>query len=370
MRKAVRILGTRGLPANHSGFETFAGNLAPDLAARGWDVTVYCQEPSDGRRGEESWRGVRLIHLNTRIASASAASMLFDWRATLDAASAGELALVLGYNTALFSAIFRLRGVPSIMNMDGLDVLRPKWRFPVRQFFQANERLGPLLSNHLVADHPAIADYLGRRGARPHDVTVIPYGAESVQTADPIVLRDLGLEPQGYALVVCRPEAGHSLGKIVRAFSRRKRDAKLVVLGRYEPMRDGFHNKIRRAAGEDVLFPGAIFDKPVVQALRFHARLYLHGHCFGGTNPSLVESLAAGTPVLARDNVFNRWVAGPGARYFRDESDCAEALDFLLEDATELSRMSQESRRRHAEAFTWERCLGAYERLLAGWLPC
>ena len=70
------------------------------------------------------------------------------------------------------------------------------------------------------------------------------------------------------------------------------------------------------AASDEVVFPGAIYDPEVVQALRFHSLAYVHGHTVGGTNPSLVEAMAAGNPVIAHDNVYNRWVAGPAQRYF------------------------------------------------------
>ena len=42
-RRPLRIgfMGTRGIPANYGGFETFYDNLATRLVARGYAVTVY-----------------------------------------------------------------------------------------------------------------------------------------------------------------------------------------------------------------------------------------------------------------------------------------------------------------------------------------
>jgi len=293
--------------------------------------------------------------------------VLFDLKSTLHAARRRELALVLGYNTALFSAWYRARGVPSIMNMDGMDRLRPKWRFPVRQFFALNEWLGPVLSNHLVADHPVIADYHAARVDRSR-ISTIAYGADAVTDADRAEPERHGLVPGAYVLVVCRPETGHSLSRIVRAFSRRRRTMPLVVLGDYGT-RDGFQRHIRSLASDQVVFPGAVYDRPRLEALRFHAALYVHGHRFGGTNPSLVEALAAGSPVLARDNAYNRWVAGEGAGYFETEEQCAAQFDRLLDDRPALAAMSAASRRRHAEAFTWKDIADRYEEVLLRWLP-
>jgi glycosyltransferase involved in cell wall biosynthesis len=365
-KKALRILGTRGIPAHHSGFETFAENLSLDLVRRGWEVTIYCQEPAGAPTWHDVWRGVHRVHISAA-GSQSAASVLFDLRSTLHAARHRELALVLGYNTALFSAWYRLKGVPSVMNMDGMDRLRPKWRFPIRLFFTLNERLGRLLSDHLIADHPVIADYLGA-SSRPDRVSMVPYGSDRVESAEPRLVRRFGLEPGGYVLVVCRPESGHSLEEIVRAFSSRRRNLKLAILGSYQPAVDGFHRRVQSLASDEVVFPGAVFEKPLIQALRYHARLYIHGHCFGGTNPSLVEALGAGSPVLARENRFNRWVAGDGACYFRDESQLRSHLDRLLADPGELRRMAEASRGRHAAEFRWEAAADRYERLLLRWV--
>jgi glycosyltransferase involved in cell wall biosynthesis len=104
----------------------------------------------------------------------------------------------------------------------------------------------------------------------------------------------------------------------------------------------------------------------VVAALRCHAALYLHGHQVGGTNPSLVEALGAGNAVLAHDNRFNRWVAGPAGAYFSGIEDCDAALGALLGDPARLVAMRAAARARHAADFTWPAVLGAYERLLAG----
>jgi len=40
----LAILGTRGIPAQHDGFETFAERLALHLVSNGWAVTVYCPD--------------------------------------------------------------------------------------------------------------------------------------------------------------------------------------------------------------------------------------------------------------------------------------------------------------------------------------
>lgn len=366
MKKSViRILGTRGVPAAHGGFETFAEHLALYLVQRGWHVTVYCQQDGTGAVHEDTWEGVRRVHIPVLHAGARG-TIDFDWKSTRHAAREKGLVLTLGYNTAAFCAVYRLAGVSNLINMDGLEWRRQKWSTLERAWLYANERMGCWLGNHLIADHPEIKAHLATR-VRESKITMIPYGADRIDTAGTDVLADYGLTPGGYAMVIARPEPENSILEIVAAFSRKPRGQKLVVLGRYSPHLASYHKQILDAASEEVVLPGAIYDKATVSALRFHSSLYVHGHQVGGTNPSLVEALGAGNPVLAHDNPFNRWVAGPGAAYFRDEAECADRFDALFADAAGLDLMRQQSRERHAALFTWEKVLADYEALLLKW---
>ena len=117
-----------------------------------------------------------------------------------------------------------------------------------------------------------------------------------------------------------------------------------------------------------MIFPGAIYDKPTVEALRFYASLYIHGHTVGGTNPSLVEALGAGIPILSHANKYNSWVIGNAGRLFFDVDSIDENLDLLLSNNNLLNEMSIQSRMRYEEAFTWAAILAEYENLLEKWL--
>ncbi len=365
MVRSVQILGTRGIPATHGGFETFAERLALYLAGRGWEVAVYCQEQGRGRLWEEEWRGIRLIHVPV-IQEGAFGTVIFDLKSALHASREPGVALTLGYNTAVFGLLYRLIGKTNLFNMDGLEWRRDKWGWPQKVWLYLNERIGCLVGNHLVADHPEIAKHLETRVAS-EKITMIPYGADPVEHANPDLVRDLGVEPDSYALVIARPEPENSILEIVRAFSHRKRGRRLVVLGRYHPERSPYHRSVLESASDEVVFPGAIYDQKVTAALRKFCRLYIHGHTVGGTNPSLVEAMGAGAAVLAHDNCFNRWVAGPGQAYFRDEMECSALLDRLLDNEREISRMREASRERFEQNFKWEFVLAKYEELLEIW---
>jgi len=357
----VLILGTRGVPAVHGGFESFAQDLSLYLVWQGHQVTVYCQAAENTSVRQDRWQGIERVFLPA--ASHPWGTVQFDWAATRHSCGKGGVALTLGYNTGVFSLLYRLRGIPSVMNMDGIEWQRQKWSGPQRGWLWFNEWAGARFANYLVADHPEIARHLERHTTSSR-ITVIPYGADIVEDASPGLVREFGLTPGSYYLVIARAEPENSLLEIVAAYSARRRAIPLVILGKYLPERSQYHRRVLSAGNSDVKFLGAIYKRDVVRALRFHATAYLHGHRVGGTNPSLVEALAAGNPIVAHDNRFTRWVAGPQAKYFLGIDDLHTIFESLEADPGQLLRMSQASRRRHQEDFTQEKVLPAYENLL------
>jgi glycosyltransferase involved in cell wall biosynthesis len=359
--KTLRILGTRGLPAAHGGFETFAAYLAPYLVERGWRVVVYCQIDGAGPIYEDRWEGIERVHIPVSQSGAKG-TIVFDWLATCHAAKTSDLCLTLGYNTAVFCALLRIKGVPNVINMDGIEWSRAKWGPASKAWLWFNDWAGCWLGNHLVADHPEIKIHLTSR-VKPQKITTIAYGADPLHSAPIAPVRELGLEPGRYLTVVARPEPENSLLEIVKGFSSKPRGLDLAVLGNYS-IDNVYHRAVKAAASNEVKFVGAIYDKPVVQALRFHCTAYVHGHQVGGTNPSLVEALGAGNAVIAHDNRFNRWVAGRGAQYFDGAESFSRTLDDLLKNPTTWAVMQQSSRTQFESQFTWSKILGEYEVLL------
>ena len=363
----LTILGIRGIPARHGGFETFAEKISLHLSSQGWEVSVYCQEDGSGLTTESHWNGIRRIHIPVSREGA-AGTVIFDWHATRHALNQDGLFLTLGYNTVIFNLMQRVKGQINVINMDGIEWRRDKWGLIAKTWFWLNERAGCWIGNHLVADHPKIKEHLATR-VRADKITMIPYGGDEVLSADAGLLANYGVEPGKFSVIIARPEPENSFLEMVRAFSKVQRNHKLVVLGNFTPETNAFHRQVMDAAGNEVIFPGAIYDAPVVQALRFFSSFYLHGHRVGGTNPSLVEALGAGCAVIAHDNHFNRWVAGPEAAYFKDETECASLFDRLLTDDSAVTRMKAASRAVFSERFTWEQVLREYEELLTRWYP-
>lgn len=366
MQKTLRILGTRGVPAAHGGFETFAQYLSLYLVSRGWQVFVYCQDEGSGPVYTDTWQGVQRVHIPIA-QDGPKGTIVFDWQATIHAAKHKDLCLTLGYNTAVFCALLRLKGVPNLINMDGIEWSRIKWGPIAKLWFWLNDWAGCWLGNHLVADHPQIKVHLESR-VSGNKITMIPYGADAVAAAPTEPVRALGLEPGQFLTVIARAEPENSLLEIVTGFSAKPRGITLVVLGNYQND-NAYHRAVQEAASKEVRFVGAIYDTTVVQALRFHSAAYVHGHQVGGTNPSLVEALGAGNAVIAHDNRFNRWVAGEGAMYFQGADGFARCMDAMLAKPDAMKTLQMQGRARFAEKFTWPDVLEQYETLLKRYLP-
>jgi protein involved in polysaccharide export with SLBB domain/glycosyltransferase involved in cell wall biosynthesis len=373
-RPALIILGTRGVPAAHGGFETFAEKLALHMVDRGWHVTVYCQRdvavgcPLGGQIDVDCWHGIRRVFISVSGGSPMS-TMVFDWRCVLHARGEPGLVLVLGYNTACFLPILRMQGRAVLINMDGIEWKRGKWSPPVKLWFLANELIGCMTSSALVADHPKIRDHLKTR-CSARKISMIPYGAELIERASTAGLNECGLVPKGFVASIARIEPENSALEIVRAFSRRRRRYLLVCVGALDTERNRYHRQVKAAAGDQVLFPGAIYDKETIRSIRRYAIAYVHGHTVGGTNPSLVEALGAGNAVVARRNHFNVWTAGPEQFYFSSEDECDSLFERLVDDPDTVCRARQAAAQRHRQLFAWPRILESYEalcsRLVAG----
>lgn len=367
MKKTVRILGTHGVPAAYGGFETAAENVGLFLVRHGWRVVVYCQVEGAGPTTTDTWEGMERVLIPVDKPGWRGTS-LFDLRSIRHACQFDDLCLTFGYNTAIFNVLQRIRGIPNVINMDGIEWSRKRWGFLKQAILYANERIACIVGDHLIADHPEIERYLVGRASK-RKISTITYGADPVDDAPADRVRALGLEPSEYLTLIARPIPENSILEIIAGFSRERRGKKLAILGDYDPATDDYHARVVAAASDEVVFLGAIYNTNVVKALRYHSIAYVHGHTVGGTNPSLVEAMAASNAVIAHDNPYNRWVARDGAMYFDSSVSFADRLSSLLSHDRLRERLRAASRKRYLEEFTWDHVAGQYEQLLLRFLP-
>ena len=363
MPPTVRILGTRGVPANHGGFETAVENVGQFLSKQGWRVVIYCQTSGTGPVTEDVWNGIERVLIPTKH-EGWLGTAAFDLRSILHASRSRDVCLTMGYNTAGFNVVQWARRIPNVFNMDGIEWSRARWGWFKRATLLVNERIACWIGTDLIADHPIIEQHLATR-ARKSKLTTIAYGAHAVTQAPTAPVTSRGLVPGAYLTLICRPVDENSILELVQGFSSKRRNQCLAVFGNYQPETNTYHRAVMDAASDEVHFVGSVYDPDEVAALRFHSSGYLHGHTVGGTNPSLVEAMGAGNAVIAHDNSFNRWVVADGALYFRTTAEAAAAISALLEDPDFRRGLGDLNRQRHAAEFTWERIGGQYQDLLS-----
>ena len=192
---------------------------------------------------------------------------------------------------------------------------------------------------------------------------MIPYGGDQPENPDPALLGQYGLVPYEYFISIARIEPENSVLELVQAYSISPRHFKLFCLGRLDPS-NPYHARVAAFAGPNVIFPGPIYDKLTLASLRAFARAYCHGHTVGGTNPSLVEAMASGNAVVAHNNGFNRWVAGPEQFFFATIEEYAEKLSLIERDDEAVERAKRAGARRFEELFQWEPILKRYAALI------
>lgn len=348
---SVALLGTRGIPANHGGFETAAQEVSEYLARAGWNVTVYCQLDGRGAIKEDTFGLSRRVLIPVP-GDGWLSTIRFDARALLHAIRRDySVHLTFGYNTAFLNVLDVLARRPSVINMDGLEWARPRWSRLQRLGLRVNEWLAGILGTELIADHPVIAQSLER--VAPHaKINMVPYGAYRHQVATMDKLKEFSLAEESYFLVVARPVPDNSILEIVRAFAAHPSQT-LVLVGRYRDS-EPYENQVLQAATPNVQFLGAIYDQEALFELRAGALGYIHGHTVGGTNPSLVEALAAGNAVIAHDNVFNRWVASGAGLYFKSGQELARHVAALSESPELVRDLGAKALQRWRAEFSWD----------------
>jgi glycosyltransferase involved in cell wall biosynthesis len=362
----IAILGTRGIPASYSGFETAVEQLASRLTARGHEVVVYCR-PHVVDRKLRTYKGAELVHLRT-IQNKYLDTFVHTFRSAMHTArvTRPDVALFFIAGNSPLCMITRRVDIPAVINIDGLDSDRGKWPAPAKAYLRFAESRAPRWSDRAITDSHIVAEMFERRyGTR---IGVVPYGVEDPGFDGTETLERMGLEPRKYILFVGRLEPENNPHLLVEAFARigaeRSRGMKLAVVGG-APYASDYIRQVWRSADPRVVFPGYVFGRGYWELQR-HAYLFCAPTEVGGTHPVILEAMAAGNCVLVNDHPPNVETVGDAGIYFRGSSgveDLAGQLDRLINDPALVERYRARARRR-AERYSWDAVTDEYERLL------
>jgi glycosyltransferase involved in cell wall biosynthesis len=356
----IAILGTRGIPARYGGFETFAEELSTRLAARGNAVTVYCRE----QHTEPAYRGVLLVYLPTwrhKYFDTIVHTFLSTLHLTFLRA---DVALYCNGANAIFTALPRLVGVPTALNVDGLERKRKKWNRLAKAWYAISEWLATFCPNVVITDARSIAGYyLERYGKRTE---FIPYGAETGKLAANGVLKQLDLEAGRYFLYVSRMEPENNALAVREAFEQVATPVKLALIGD-APYAQEYIQRVRASEDPRVVMPGAIYGEGYHQLLS-NCLAYIHATEVGGTHPALIEAMGRGALVLYLNTPENAEVAGGAGIAFELATLAQKLGEVLAMSSEERSEWGRKAGERVAERYGWEAVTDQYEALLTGLL--
>jgi glycosyltransferase involved in cell wall biosynthesis len=352
----IALVGTRGIPANYGGFETFAEELSTRLVSRGHRVTVYCRE----RFKDPVYRGVRLQYLPT-IRHKYFDTLAHTFLSTLHLLThRQDVALYCNGANAIFTLWPRLVGIPVALNVDGIERKRKKWNRPAKSWYLVSEWLATFCPTTVVTDARTIQDYYRERYGKLS--TFIPYGADTGKVNTTATLDKLGLEPCRYFLYVSRLEPENHPLAVREAFEKVDTPMKLALIGD-APYAHEYIQRVRDTKDARIVIPGAIYGEGY-RELGSHCFAYIHATEVGGTHPALIEAMGRGALVLYRNTPENAEAAGNAGIPFEPE-ELVEKLNLVLR-MSEPEREALRSRAKELvrQRYSWEAVTDAYEELL------
>ena len=360
----IAFISTRGIPNNYGGFEQFAEYISVGLVRRGHEVVVY--SPHFHPYREPDYKGVRIKHIYSpeKWIGSSVGSFFYDFLSLHDALKKEKFDIIYeaGYTSIVPAYIWfnvkRIKYPLFTTNMDGLEYKRTKFNRWVQKFVFWEERMAVKHSHFLIADNMGIHDYYKEKYGK-----FLAYGADIHEDYDEDILKEFGLEADGYFIVVARLEPENNLFMAIEGYLASGQYGKrpLVIVGKTNTPY-GKHLVERYGGDRNIRFVGGIYDFRKLNSIRHYSYAYFHGHSVGGTNPSLLEAMASGCFILAHDNIFNRAVLGENALYYGSTDAAMEMLDGIDQA---VSAYKKEYTGRNLEVirrdYSWEKLVDEHE---------
>lgn len=376
----VFIVGSKGIPGNYGGYETFVDklteyhqnnpNLKYHVACKAKDTKTFEYHNADCFDVKVPSIGpAQAIYYDV---AALNQCVRYIKRHNIQHPIVYILACRIGPFAAHFQRVIHKLGGKLYINPDGHEWMRAKWSAPVRKYWKISEQLMTKHCDLLICDSKNIEDYIhDEYGKYNPKTTFISYGAETRKSKladdDPKLIawyKEKGLSLKSYYLVVGRFVPENNYETMIREFmkSHSKRDFALIT-----NVSDKFLEELKEKTHFDqdsrIKFVGTVYDKELLMKIRENAYGYFHGHEVGGTNPSLLEALGSTDLNLLLDVGFNREVAEDSALYWTKQSgNLASLIDWADGmNADEISELGKKASLRIVEAYSWQHIADEYE---------
>lgn len=355
-KKRVFIIGTVGVPACYGGFESLVENML-DYTPADIQYTVFCTS----RKYEnklEIYKGAKLVYLN-RDANGKD-SILYDYESMRIAIKdKADIMLILGVSGCMFLPFIRRKFKGKIItNIDGLEWKRDKWNFLAKWLLHHSERMAVKYSDVIIGDNKGIIDYV--KDAYNKDAVLIAYGGDHVlKIEDDSLYEKYSFCKESYAVTVCRIEPENNIHKILEAFSKLP-EYKLVMVGNWKNGEYGIQLKEQYSKFSNIYLLDPIYESHTINWIRSNASIYIHGHSAGGTNPSLVEAMNLGLPIIAFDCVYNRATTEDSCLYWKTSEDIVNILKDNNADFNDIAAKMKEIGERE---YSWKCIAERYNSL-------
>lgn len=357
----IAILGTRGIPASYSGFETCVEEIGSRLVERGHEVTVYCRSHHIAYRGRR-YRGMRLVHLPS-IPRKHFDTIIHTYLSVIHAALVRpDIVLMFNVGNSPLSALSRLAGQKIVLNVDGLDWTRAKWGKLAKWYLRFAERLATKLPHAVITDSRTVAEYYLRQyRARS---TYIAYGADPHPVPPGAWLRRYGLEPRRYVLFVGRLVPENCVHHLVEAFEGlTTSELKCVIVGD-APYADDYIRRLRARGGRNVLYTGYLFGEGY-RELNSNAYCFVETSEASGSHPALIEAIGFGNCVIVNGTTSNLEVLGDAGLAYNGvdgATSLRQQLQLVLDNPSLAATLRNRACER-AQRYSWDTVTDAYERL-------
>lgn len=365
-RPRVAIIGTRGYPSFYGGFETLLRHLVPYLSSAGWDVDVYCRPEvraaeTPVAQGSGGDKGRITQHYTSGLDSKSMSTLTYGFTSTAHAVkSRPNVALVMNVANGYWLRLLRARGIPTAVNVDGIEWDRQKWGNLAKKVFLRGATMTAASGTTLIYDAQAIRTRWQSDFGR--DGVFIPYGATQVSGSDPV----LGLQRGKYVLYVARFVPENSIREFIQAADLLSCEIPVVIVGSTGyggEIEDSVRRLVESRA--NTIWTGHLRDDAKIFALWENAGVYFHGHSVGGTNPALVQAMACGAPTVARDTIYNREVLGPNGSFVDPEPTAiASELSRVISDDDLREKLATDATKRQRAHYTWDLVCDRYDQVL------
>lgn len=378
----VFIIGSKGIPSNYGGFETFVEHLTKNKKDINIKYHVSCLADNDD---EFEYNGARCFNVKVKEVG-SAKAVLYDIESIkrvseyihtnkLNNSIVYILACRIGPFMSKYKEMLNSIGVPIIVNPDGHEWKRSKWNYFIRRYWKLSEKLMVKNSNLLICDSKGIESYIKNDYSRyKPNTTYIAYGSDISKSS----LRDdeheliewykkNNIQKNQYYLIVGRFVPENNYETMIKEFMKTKSEKDLVIISNVE--QNKFYDELLKNTKFDkdnrIKFVGTVYDQELLKKVRENAYAYIHGHEVGGTNPSLLEALSSTKLNILLDVVFNKEVGGDGAIYFDKENNMLSEVIYRVENLSdlEIKKMSDKAMQRIKENYTWDFIVEQYENL-------